>query len=79
MKRELNENQVDLVVGGSVVISANKMKVCFTTMAQAFPLHNCTYREAYNYVDQLLDENPNLNNEQFDQFCYERLREIGWI
>ncbi len=79
MKKELIDNQLEEVVGGTVIISKDAMKVGFSTMGQMFSLKNCTYRQARNLVDDLLDANPNMTNSQFDQYCKKELQAKGWI
>ena len=62
MKKELNDAQVEEVVGGTVIISANYMRVGFVTTKESYKLNNVTYREARNYAEDLLDENRHLTS-----------------
>lgn len=79
MKKELNDAQVEEVVGGTVIISANYMRVGFVTTKESYKLKNVTYRDARNYAEDLLDENRHLSDAQFDQLCKQKMAEKGWI
>lgn len=79
MKTELNENELDNVNGGTVIISKNSMRIVFDTQGVSKKLRNCTYKEARDYRDELMDENPNMPNSQFDAFCMQAFRNKGWI
>ncbi len=79
MKKELNDNQVEQVVGGTVVISANYMRIGFVTTKESYSLKNCTFREARNFAEDLLDANRQMSNAQFDQYCKQQMAEKGWI
>jgi hypothetical protein len=79
MKQEINELELESVVGGTVVISKDKMKVGFTTMGGSYKLVNCTYKQARNYVEDLKDANPGLTDAQFDALAKQNLQAKGWI
>ncbi len=70
---------LDNVVGGTVVISQDYMAVGFTTTGEKYDLMNCTYKEARNYVEDLLEANKNLSNAQFDALVKKELKNKGWI
>ncbi len=79
MREELNEKALEEVVGGTVIISKDYMNVGFSTTREKFDLKNCTYRQVRNFIDDLLDENPNLSNAAFDKLAKEKLQAKGWI
>ena len=79
MKTELNDNQLDEIVGGTVIISKNTMKIGFSTTGERFKLQNCTYRDARNLMDDLLEANPNMSNAAFDKYCKQQFKNKGWI
>ena len=79
MREQLNEQDIENVVGGTVVISKDKMAVGFSTTKEKYSLKNCTYKQARNLVDDLLDDNPNLSNAEFDQLAKKTLQSKGWI
>ena len=79
MKKELNDSQLEQVVGGTVVISSNYMRDGFITTKESYALKNCTFREARNFAEDLWDENKELSDAQFDQLCKQKMAEQGWI
>lgn len=79
MREELNEQALDQVVGGTVIISKDYMTVGFSTTREKFSLKNCTFKQVRNYIDDLLEENPNLSNAAFDKLAKDNLKAKGWI
>jgi len=79
MRKELADNQMESVVGGTVIISKDYMKVGFDTLGQMYDLKNCTYKEARNYRDDLIEQNPQMSNVEFDKFCRSKFQERNWI
>ena len=79
MRHELNNADLDKVVGGTVIISKDYMKVGFNTLGEMYDLKNCTYREARDYRDDLIEQNPQMSNTEFDKFCKAKFDERGWI
>ena len=78
MKKEVDVNELDQVTGGSVVVS-DTGRVGFSTLGQKFWLQNCTWRQARNYAEQLLDENPQMSDREFDEFVKAKFEAKGWI
>ena len=79
MREQLNEMDLEGVVGGTVIISKDKMKVGFSTTKEKYDLKNCSYSQARNYVEDLLDANPGLSNAEFDKLAKNSLKAKGWI
>lgn len=79
MKMEINENELEKVSGGTVIISKDNMHVGFSTMGEKYDLKNCTYKQARDYVDDLLDQNPKLSDAEFDALAKQKLQAKGWI
>lgn len=79
MKEPINEQALEGVVGGTVIISKDYMVVGFDTTKESFSLKNCTYKQVRDYVDDLLDENPTLSNAEFDALAKQKLQAKGWI
>ncbi len=79
MREQINEQALEQVVGGTVVISKDKMKVGFTTTGEKFDLTNCTYRQARDFVEDLKEANPNMTNAEFDKYTKNQLKSKGWI
>lgn len=79
MRQQLNEQAMEQVVGGTVIISKDYMMIGFDTTQEKFNLKNCTYRQARDYVDDLLDSNPGLSNAEFDTLVKNGMKAKGWI
>ena len=83
MKKEINIDnpQLENVVGGTVIVSEDYMNIGFTTLGKMYNLKNCTYREVINYVQDLKDEAKaqDMTNADFDVMCRDRLEKRGWI
>lgn len=45
MKQELNEQELENVVGGTVIISQDYMVISYTTIGKKKQLRNCSYRQ----------------------------------
>jgi len=79
VKKEIFDNELDNVVGGTVIISRDYMIVGFSTTREKFNLVNVSYKDARNFVEDLLDEHRDMSNAEFDAFCKETLFANGWI
>lgn len=79
MKMQINDNELENVVGGTVIVSRDYMNVGFSTLGEMYSLKNCTYKQARDYVDDLLADNPKLTNEEFDKLAKQKLQAKGWI
>ena len=78
MKQMLNENDIEQVVGGTVVVSADKMKIGFTTTGQKYNLQNCTYGEAMAEIYTMYAQYTN-QGQTFDAEVREAFKSKGWI
>lgn len=80
MRKELNEELLENIAGGNVVISESKMMVGFTTTGAKYHLVNCTYSEASALIHQLFDENKDkMSDSQFDALVTSTLQAKNWI
>lgn len=79
MRQELKDKKMELICGGTVIISSEKMMVAFSTTRERFDLKNCTFRQARDYVADLLAANPGLNDAEFDALAKQKLAANGWI
>jgi len=78
MRTEVNENDLELVAGGTVVVS-DMGKVGFTTIGRKYKLQNVGWREARNYAEELHDSHSSMSNAEFDQFVLNEFARKGWI
>ncbi len=78
MKQEINENEIDQVVGGAVCISEAKNRISFSTLGEGYPL-KCTYKEANSLVISLFGQHSDMSEKEFDQFVKQTFQNKGWI
>ena len=78
MRTEMNENELELVVGGTVIVS-DLGRVGFSTIGKKFTLKNVGWREARNYAEELHDDHKDMTNSEFDQFVMKTFQDLGWI
>lgn len=79
MKQEINDQELDLVTGGTVYISRDKMKVGFSSSGRKYDLKNCTFRDAFNVAQDLWEANQTLGDADFDALVESTFRDNGWI
>lgn len=78
MKQPLNDNQLDEVTGGAVVLSG-PLGVCgFNTTGQVFKI-KADVKVMRNRLIQLYDENENMSDAEFDQLVMNEFKSRGWI
>lgn len=79
MRQELNDNEMNNVVGGTVIISYDYMKIGFDTLKEMYDLKNCTYFEATAFRDELIINHKQMTNQAFDEYCKAQFQAKGWI
>jgi len=66
MKTLVDENMMEDVTGGTVIISKQTMNVGFSTLGEKYHLEGCTYQQARDLRDDELEKPLGLNNREFD-------------
>lgn len=79
MKEQINENELENVVGGTVVVSGDKMKVGFTTLGEKYNLKNCTFQEAMSVIYGMYGQYTDHTGVSFDTAVRDALKAKGWI
>lgn len=79
MKKELKDEMLESVNGGTVIISKDCNTVGFSTTEEMYDLKNCTWREARDLRDDELEKNLGLNNHEFDMHMKRLYQDLGWI
>lgn len=79
MKKELNMEELDSVVGGVVYLSKDWMKIGFSTLGQTFSLQNCTFGQAFALADSIYEQYKDQGNAVVDQKTKEAFENKGWI
>lgn len=79
MKQELNDKNLEQVIGGSVIVSGNEMVVAFTTLRKKCRLINCESYEAILLATQMYGEYRTKGDLAFENAVMEAFRANGWI
>lgn len=79
MKEQINEEMLDRVAGGTVILSRDYNTVGFTTTGQNFPLKNCDYYQALQLIDQMYVNNKQATDADFDKIVRKEFAIRGWI
>lgn len=77
MREEINDTNLEEIVGGVVNLSEAANKIGFTTLHEGYTL-KCTYKEAKTLVSQLYAANE-LSESAFDQLVKKEFQARGWI
>ena len=79
MREQINDRELDQVVGGIVRVSGNKMKVNFTTLKQVFKLKNCEASDASLQAQILYNQHKDEGDLAYEQIVLNDFRSRGWI
>ena len=74
---ELNDEELDMVAGGVVRVSANTNRVAFTTLKKIYNLQNCNARQARDLCESLIGQYA--TDAEYDAACEAALKAKGWI
>lgn len=78
MKHEINDQELDVVTGGTVFLSRDKMRVGFSSTGEKFDL-KCSFREANNLAQDLWEANQTLGDAAFDALVKSEMKARGMI
>ena len=78
MRANLNDEMLENVNGGTVIISSDCNNVGFSTLREKYDL-NCSWKDARDLLDEELDKHLGLNNYEFDLHMKELYQDRGWI
>lgn len=79
VKQHLDEEEMEKVVGGTVYISRDKMKVGFSSTRRTYNIVNAEYKDVRNLADDLWEANTLLGDIAFDALVESELLARGWI
>jgi len=79
MKQELNDQDLEQVVGGTVYVNTSKMRVSFTTLGEGAKLRNCEDYEVMALTSQLYGQYKSQGNLAYETAVKEAFKEKGWI
>lgn len=79
MREQINDKTLESVVGGTVIVSGDKMKVGFTTLNQKFDLKNCTFDQVMGVIYSMYGSYKDHTGSDFDTAVKQALQAKGWI
>lgn len=79
MREQLNDEVLESVAGGTVILSRDNNTVGFTTTGQNFQLKNCSYYDAFALIDSLYVNNKQKSDNEFDKLVRKEFAKRGWI
>lgn len=79
MRRELTNNEMENVVGGTVRLNTSRMRIGFTVLNCAYDLHNCEDYEAMNLVTYMYSIHKNEGDLAYEQATLAAFQANGWI
>lgn len=79
MRKEMNMDAVEQVVGGTVCISESRMLIKFTELnCETYSL-NCSYNEANILALSMYEDYKNASAEEYEIAVRDEFRSRGWI
>lgn len=78
MKRELMNSELERVNGGTVIVTDSGV-VGFSTLGEMYDLHGVSWTDARSYAEDLLDQNPQKTDREFDEMVRDCFKAKGWI
>ena len=79
MKQEINEQDLEQVVGGTVYVNGSKMTIKFTVLGAGYRLKNCEDYEVMGLVSQLYGQYKTQGDQAYETAVKNALRAKGWI
>lgn len=79
MREQMNEQDLESVVGGIVRVSGNRMKVSFSNLQEAYKLKNCDASDASLLAQILYNQHKNEGDLAYERIVKEEFQNRGWI
>ena len=79
MRTELNDNEMENVVGGTVVLNTSRMRIGFTVLGKAFNVVNCSDDDARDLVNALYKQYKNSGDRKLEEETYAAFNARGWL
>lgn len=81
MKQQINDADLEQVVGGTVKISESRMQIKFTEIcgSTAFNLKNCSFSDATVLVAQMYAQYADKPAAEYENACKAAFEAKGWI
>ena len=80
MKQQLNDMDLDQVVGGTVKISESRGQIKFTEISGSTPYNlKCTFSEATVLAAQMYGQYAGKSAAEYETACKAEFQRKGWI
>lgn len=79
VRQELNDKDLDQVVGGTVIVNGTRMRIGFSYHQQAFDLVNCDKIDAMLTATQIYAEYRDKGDKAFEEAVMNEFRNRGWL
>ena len=79
MREQLNDQDMEMVVGGTVRLNTTRMQISFTTIKKVFKLKNCEDTDAMALVSQLYGQYKNAGDKAYEEATLAAFQSRGWI
>ena len=67
MKQMLNDDEMNQVVGGTVILNTSRMRIGFTYLQEAYNVVNCSDDDARDLVNELYKEYKNKGDKALEE------------
>lgn len=78
MRKEIQENDLELIAGGKVYVSGNTGLISFTELKESYK-YKCSYEDAKKLSLGLFIDNDHLSDREFDELVKKEFQRKGWI
>jgi len=78
MREQINDQDMEEVVGGIVRVNGNRSRVGFTTLGIAFD-YKCSYGEALGLAASMYEQYKNSSQAEYETAVMNAMKAKGWI
>lgn len=78
MREQINNEELEQVVGGIVRVNGNRKRVGFTTLGEAYD-YKCSYSEALGLAADMYEQYKNGSQATYETAVKNEMRHRGWI
>ena len=74
-----NNNELEQVVGGTVILNTSRMRIGFTVLGEAYDVVNCSDDDARDLVNELYKQYKNSGDRALEEATREAFDSRGWL
>ena len=79
MKQMLNDDEMNQVVGGTVILNTSRMRIGFTYLQEVYNVVNCSDDDARDLVNELYKEYKNKGDKVLEEAVRAAFDDRGWL